>query len=512
MSDINTKNSQILAKNTLFLYIRMLLTMLVTLYTSRVILRYLGVDDYGIYNAVGGIVAMFGVISASLSTAISRSLTFELGKENSERLKKMFSCSIMIQLFIIAVIVLLAETVGLWFLNAKMVIPEDRQVAANWVYHFSIITFAISLFSVPYNASLIAHEQMNIFAYIGILEVVLKLLVVYCLVISPIDRLVLYGFLLMCVALIIQAIYFFYCKKHYAECTFSFVRDKAIFKELFNFATWNFIGSASSIFRSQGVNILLNIFFGPVVNAARAISMQVNNAINGFVGNFMTALTPQITKAYAQGNFSYLLNCIYRGSKFSFFLLFFLSAPVLIETDYILRLWLVNVPDTTVWFVRYILIFSLVDTYSRTLINANNATGDIKMYQIVIGSLNLTVLPVVYVALKLGASAESTVLVSVFVSLVGLFPRIYFNKKHIPVTYLDFTKKVIVPTILVGFVGLTAPYLLYRMLPESFLTFLLVTLVCFISTMVSIFFLGCTRDERNFALIYLRKIVKKIKK
>ena len=343
----NNSNSQILAKNTLFLYIRMLLTMLVSLYTSRVILKYLGVEDYGIYNAVGGIVSMFGVISASLSTAISRSLTFELGKENSERLKKVFSISIIIQLCIIAVIVLLGETLGLWFLNNKMVIPADRLVAANWVFHFSLLTFAINLFSVPYNASLIAHEQMNIFAYIGILEVVLKLAIVYCLVISPIDRLVLYSLLLTCVALVVQVLYFIYCKKHYKECTFSIVRDKTIFKELFNFATWNFIGSASSIFRSQGVNILLNLFLGPVVNAARAISMQVNNAINGFVGNFMTALTPQITKAYAQENYSYLLNCIYRGSKFSFFLLFFLSAPVLVETDYIPRLWLVNVPDTT---------------------------------------------------------------------------------------------------------------------------------------------------------------------
>ncbi|MCS2640798.1 lipopolysaccharide biosynthesis protein [Bacteroides ovatus] len=509
MTESKQTNSKVLAKNTLFLYIRMILMMLVALYTSRVILQYLGVEDYGIYNAVGGIVAMFGVISASLSTSISRNLTFELGKGDMEKLKKIFSMSLNIQLILIAIIFLFGETIAVWFLNVKMVIPETRLVAANWILQLSLITFAINLFSVPYNASIIAHERMNVFAYIGIIEVVLKLLVVYCLIASPIDRLIFYGSLLTFVAIVIQTIYFIFCKRHFEECSYHFIKDKSIFKELFGFATWNFIGSASSIFRSQGVNIILNLFFGPVVNAARAISMQVNNAINGFVGNFMTALTPQITKAYAQGNYTYLLQCIYRGSKFSYYLLYFLSLPVFIETDYILRLWLVNVPESTVGFVRYILLFSLVDTYSRALINANNATGDIKVYQIVIGSLNLTVLPIAYFALKMGASAESTVLVSVFVSLVGLYPRIYFNKKHFPVSYIDFTTKVIFPTVIVSVAGLIIPYIVFLLLPDTFGAFAVVTILCFVSAASVIIILGCTKEERGYVISFIRKKIHK---
>lgn len=506
---MSSENSKTLAKNTLFLYVRMLLSMLVSLYTSRVILQYLGVEDYGIYNAVGGVVGMFGIISGSLSTSISRTLSYELGTDNKEKLKKVFSMSINIQVLIIVVIFIIGETVAVWFLNSKMNIPLDRVIAANLILQFSLVTFAFNLISVPYNASLIAHEKMGVFAYVGIIEVFMKLIIAYLLVISPIDRLVFYGLLLMLVSVLVQIIYLLYCKRHFEECTYHNINDRKIYKELFGFATWNFIGSVSSILRSQGVNIILNIFFGPVVNAARAISMQVNNAVNSFVNNFMVALTPQITKAYAQGDYTYLLQCIYKGSKFSFFLLYFLSLPILIETDYILKLWLVNVPNTTIWFVRYVILFSLVDTYSRALINANNATGDIKKYQIVIGSLNLTVLPVVYIALKLGASAESTILVSVFVSLIGLFPRIHFNKKHFPITYKEFVRCVIIPTIIVSIVALILPFMASLFMTMSLLSLLCVILICSVSSSLSIFFLGCTKEERTYVISFIRKKINK---
>lgn len=502
-------NSRILAKNTMFLYVRMLLSMLVSLYTSRVILQYLGIEDYGIYNAVGGVVGMFGIISGSLSTSISRTLTYELGKGNIEKLKKVFSMSINIQTLIIFVVFVLGETFAVWFLNNNLNIPNERLEAANWILQFSLFTFAFNLISIPYNASLIAHEKMSVFAYVGIIEVFMKLIIVYLLILSPIDRLIFYGLLLMLVSIFIQIIYLFYCKRHFEECTFHFINDKKIYKELFGFATWNFIGSVSSILRSQGVSIILNIFFGPVINAARAISMQVNNAVNSFVNNFMVALTPQITTAYAKGNYSYLLKCIYKGSKFSFFLLYFLSLPILIETDYILELWLINVPVTTIWFVRYIILFSLVDTYSRALINANNATGDIKKYQIMIGSLNLTVLPIVYVVLKLGASAESTVVVSIFVSVIGLFPRIHFNKKHFPITYRDYFKSVITPTIVVSIVAFILPFISSQYMPKSFLTLLLVTLICFVSSFLSILLIGCTTEEKKYVYTVIKNKISK---
>lgn len=496
--------SKTLAKNTLFLYCRLLVSMVITLYTSRLILQNLGVEDYGIYNAVGGIVSMFSIISSSLSTSISRNLTFELGKGDFERLKKMFSMSINIQIIIIAIICLLAETVGLWFLNHKMVIPPNRVEAANFIFQFSLLTIALNIICIPYNASIIAHEKMKSFAYIGILDVALKFIVVVLLKWSPVDTLTYYGLLLLLEAIIIRLVYGVYCKRNFEECTYHFTNDRGVLKSLLSFATWNFIGSSSSILRSQGVNILLNLFFGPVVNAARAIAVQVNTAVNSFVANFMTALTPQITKSYAQKDFGYLLMCIYRGSKFSYFLLLFLSLPVLVETDYILKLWLVNVPETSVWFVRFMILFSLVDTYSRTLINANNATGDIKVYQLMIGSINLTVLPLVYVSLKLGAPAESSVLVSVIVALAGLFPRIYCNKKYIPVTYLGFTKQVIIPTVVVSIVSALPPYFVIKMLPQNFTSFIIVSVLCFFSVALSIAVLGITKEERNIAKVFVK--------
>ena len=485
----NTNNSKQLAKNTLFLYGRMLFSMVVSLYTSRLILQYLGVENYGIYNVVGGLVAMFGIISGSLSTSISRNLTFELGKGDMEKLKKIYSMSINIQLILIAIVIVLGETFFVWFLNNKMVIPAERLTAANWILQFSLITFALGLFTVPYNAAIIAHERMKAFAYIGIVEVILKLVIVYLLSISPIDVLIFYGILVFFVATGMQIVYIIYCRRQFEECKYTFIKDKTIFKELVGFATWNFVGSTSSVLRSEGVNILLNLFFGPVINAARGISMQVNNALNSFVTNFMTALTPQITKAYAKKDFDYLLNCVYRGSKFSYFLLYFLSLPIIIKTDYILNLWLVEVPETTTWFVRCVLLFSLADTLSRPLINANNATGDIKVYQLVIGSLNLTVLPIAYVALKLGAPPYSPVLVSVVVSIIGIYPRIYFNKKHFPITYKGYYLNVLHPIIVVSILGSILPVIFSFYLSDSLGAFVIVGMICVLSVSVTIFFL-----------------------
>jgi O-antigen/teichoic acid export membrane protein len=499
------ENSKRLAKNTLFLYIRLLFSMVITLYTSRVILKYLGVEDFGIYNVIGGLVSMFSIISGSLSTAVSRHMTFELGRGDINMLKKTFVMSVNVQILISIICVFFAEIIGVWFLNTQMNIPDNRMWAANWVLQLSIFTFVVNLLSVPYNASLISHEHMKAFAYIGIFEVVMKLLVVYMLICNPIDKLVYYSLLLLCLAFLIQFIYVIYCKKHFFECNYHYFFDKAIMIKLFSFAGWGFIGASSGILRSHGVNLLLNIFFGPAINAARGIANQVNNALNGFVGNFMTALTPQITKAYAQKNYSYLLNCVYKGSKFSFFLIYLLSLPVLLRTEWILKVWLTTVPPTTVAFVQLMLIFSMVDTLSRTMINANNATGDIKYYQIVVGSLNLLVLPLSYIALKMGASPETTVVISVIVSLLGIVPRIYFNKKHFPIRYKDFFTNVVVPVIAVVLTSIIFPYIASSYLNQNALNFLFVTCICFINTGISILYLGCNKHERQYAILFVKK-------
>lgn len=323
MLNQTSDNNKRIAKNTLLLYFRMLFMMVVSLYTSRVILNALGVEDFGIYNVVGGVVAMFTVISGSLSAAISRFITYELGKGDQSKLNRIFSASVTIQLLLSLIIVVLIESVGVWFLNAKMTIPEDRMTAANWVLQFSIITFVINLISVPYNAAIIAHEKMSAFAYISILEALCKLAIAFLIMCSPIDKLIYYAVLMCIVAVIVRLTYGHYCKKHFSECTYHFLWDKELLSKMFSFAGWQFFGTGSYMLMTQGVNILLNFFFGPVVNAARGIAVQVDGIIQQFVNNFTTAINPQITKSYAGDNKAYMFLLIYTGAKYSYFLVLF---------------------------------------------------------------------------------------------------------------------------------------------------------------------------------------------
>ena len=387
-------NNKRIAKNTLLLYFRMIFMMAVSLYTSRVVLNTLGVEDFGIYNVIGGVVAMFSVISGGLSAAISRYITFELGQGNTAKLKSVFSSSVTIQIGLALLIFVLAEIGGVWFLNEKMNLPESRIGAANWVLQCSILTFMVNLISVPYNAAIIAHERMQAFAYISIIEVVLKLLIVYILVIFSFDKLKLYGILLLAVACVIRIAYGIYCKRNFKECTYHFTFNKALLKEMMGFAGWNFIGAFAGVLRDQGVNIVINLFCGPVINAARAIAFQVNVAVNGFATNFMTAINPQITKSYASGDYLYMLTLVQSGARFSFYLLLLLSLPIIIETNTILTLWLKNVPEYTVIFVRLVLVFAMCEVLSGTQITALQATGNIRNYQIVVGSLQLLNLPI----------------------------------------------------------------------------------------------------------------------
>ena len=322
MYDIGENNKRI-ARNTIILYFRTFITMCIALLTSRIVFRALGVDDYGLYNVVGGVVAMFSVITGSLSAAISRFVTFELGRDDKERLKKVFCTSINIQIIIITINLLLVETIGLWFLNYKMNIEANRLIAANWVFQFSIMTFIFNLLSVPYNALIIAHERMSIFAYIGIIESVLRLIVAVLISMSSIDKLVFYSLLLMICGFIIVVIYACYCRSRFQECRYKLIFDKPLFKEMLGFSGWNFIDATSDAFRDHGGNIIINLFFGTSINAARAIAMQVSNAITNFVNNFLTAVRPQITKSYASGNYDYMLQLIYHSSKFSSFILLF---------------------------------------------------------------------------------------------------------------------------------------------------------------------------------------------
>lgn len=426
---MTSDNNKRIAKNTLFLYARMLLIMGVTLYASRVVLEALGVEDFGIYNVVGGVVAMFSMLSGSLSTAITRFLTYELGTGNVERLKNIFSSAITIQLLIGGLIVLLAETVGVWFLNTKMVIPHERILAANYVLQFSLVTFLINLVSVPYNAAIIAHEKMSAFAYISIVEAIGKLSIALLISVSSVDRLIFYALLMCAIALIVRFIYGYYCKRRFEECSYRFLFDKLLLRQMFDFAGWNFIGSTSVLLKDQGVNIVINLFCGAAVNAARGIALQVNTAVNSFVSNFVVALNPQITKSYAEGNKEYMNKLVFRGTRFSYYLLFCLSIPLLINTEYVLNLWLHTVPVYSVEFVRLVLILSLSDSLYRPLLTAHLATGHIKELQIIVGGLNMLILPLSYLALYYGFAPTSTFWISIIFSVIGLFARVYLYQK-----------------------------------------------------------------------------------
>lgn len=506
-----SSNNKRIAKNTLLLYVRMLFIMAVSLYTSRVVLNALGVEDFGIYNVVGGVVAMFSMLSGSLSAAITRFITYELGTGNRENLKKIFSSSVTIQIALALLIVLLSEVIGVWFLNIKMNIPEERMTAANWVFQFSILTFVVNLISIPYNASIIAHERMSAFAYISILEAIGKLAIAFLIVISPMDKLIIYAVMMCGVALVVRLAYGAYCKKHFEECTYHFIFDKDLLKRMFGFAGWNFIGTSSAVLRDQGGNIIINLFFGPVVNAARGIAFQVNGAVLGFVNNFMTALNPQITKSYAAGDRNYMMTLISQGARLSFYMLLILSLPVFINVHYLLILWLKTVPVHTDFFVQLILLFALSESLSNPLVTAMFATGNIRNYQLVVGGLQLLNLPLSYLLLKFGSYPEAVFMVAIVISQLCLAARLVMLRKMIGLSICAYLKHVYLNVFKVMLLSAILPILasIYISQIEPLLRFVLLSVIAIVSTCLIIYYVGFNKAERVFLSRKLKKIINK---
>ncbi len=507
MSEISSNNKRI-AKNTMMLYFRMLITMFVGLFTSRVVLQALGVEDYGIYNVVGGVVALFSFINGGMVSATQRYITFELGRGNEQQLSKVFSTSIQIHALISLIVLILSETIGLWFLYERLVIPDERLNAAFWVYQCSIIVCIVNIMSVPYNADIVAHEKMSAFAYISILQVILKLLIVYLLYISPWDKLIVYATLLLIVQLFIRWIYARYCKKHFQESHYKHHIDKSLFKEMFSFAGWSFWGNFASMLYSQGLNMMLNIFFGPIVNAARGIAIQVQGVIQGFVGNFQIALNPQITKNYANNDLAQMHNLMFRSARLSFFLLFFLALPVLLEADYILQLWLKTYPEETVVFMRWIIGVSLIYTIANPCIIANQATGKVKVYQAVVGGILLLILPISYIVLKLGAPAYSVFIVHFCVECIAQLARMLMLRKLIDLPLRAYFKNIYLPIILVVLISIILPIYIHNQLTEGFLRLIYVGLTSVVSVGVTIFILGLTKGERSFFVNKALQILK----
>lgn len=512
MSNQTSDNNKRIAKNTLLLYVRMLFTMAVSLFTSRVILNTLGVEDYGINNVVGGIVTMFSVLSGSLSSSISRFITFELGKGNIERLKTIFSTGVNIQLGMSVLIIIIAEAVGIWFLNTKMNIPTDRMVAANWVFQCAILTFVLNLLSVPYNAAIIAHEKMSAFAYISVVEVPLKLIIVYMLMISPFDRLETYAVLLLLVGAVIRFIYGYYCKRHFEECTYHFVFDKPVLKEMTGFAGWNFLGNGAYMLNTQGVNILMNLYFGIAVNAARGIATQVDAALKQFVNNFTTAVNPQITKSYAQGDLDYMHKLVCRSAKFSAFLMMFFAVPIILETNTILTIWLKTVPDYAVIFLQWIIISSFMDTVlANSLVTSMFATGKIKRYQIIVTTVGCLVFPLSWIAFKLGFEPQVGYILYFIIYTILLFVRLYLLKDMVKLPVMMYIREVLYKLAPIIVVGFAIPGILILTMDAGWLRLILVCLLSVLVTAASEYFIGLSNKEKNFVAEKIKLVIGKIK-
>lgn len=508
MSQTSESNKRI-AKNTLLLYFRMIFIMVISLFTSRINLQSLGVENFGIYNVVGGVVAMFSILTGALGVAISRFITFELGKGNKEKLHKVFSSAVTVQILMSLVVVIIAEITGVWFLNNEMIIPQDRLYAANWVLQFSILSFVLTLINVPYNACIIAHEKMSAFAYITIYEVIMKLVIAYSVFVTPIDKLITYSALLLFLSFSTRLIYGIYCTKHFEECQYRFVFDKRMLKQIGGFAGWTMIGNLAWVGYSQGLNILLNLFFGPSVNAARGIAMQVNEKVSSFCTNFQMALNPQITKSYAVNDLNRMHTLIYASSKYSFFLLLFLSLPILIETESILYYWLGNYPEHTAWFVRLIFMVLMVEVVANPLTVGAQANGHIKKYQIIVGTILLMIVPLSYIALKMGYSPEAVFVVHLIIVILAQCVRVIMVKNMISMPISEYVKRVVLRIFAVVATSVVFPIILHLKLPNSLLCIMLTCLVSCISVLLSVYILGLTVVERNKINLKIIKYIKK---
>ena len=504
-------NNERIAKNTLILYFRMFLIMGITLYTSRIIFRTLGISDFGIYNVVGGIVAMFGFLNSAMTLGTQRFLNYEMGKNDLKGLKNVFSMSVNIHFIISIVVLVLAETLGLWFLNTKLNIPIERIRIANWVYQFSILSFIITIIQVPYNAVIIAHEQMNIYAYISIVEVLLKLLIAYLLVLISIDKLKLYGVLFFAVTLTIALIYGIYCINKYEESRFSLFWNKKLFIDIMGFSGWNLFGQIAQVSTTQGVNMVLNVFQGVVINAAVGITNQVNGAITSFVNNFQTAFRPQIVKLYASNEGKKMNNLVFRSSKFSFFLLYLISIPIIFNIEFILKIWLGDYPAYSPIFCELLILYSYLDAIGMPLVIAIMASGQNRNYQIIVSIVIFLNIIFSYIFLRLGFKPEIAFYIKIFLSIFVLSTRMYFSKRQSDISLKEFSLKVLYPSSLI----FALSYPLIRIVKIYFynnISLIFTTLLIEIFLLLIIYLWGMNSAEKLYVNNLILKVYKRYAK
>lgn len=508
----NSEQTHQIAKNTVILYVRMICTMLITLYSSRVVLQALGVEDFGLFNVVGGVVALLSFLRTSLTSSTQRFISFELGRNDSVQLKRVFNMSLITHMLISLIIVILSETVGLWFLNTHINIPVGREVAANWIFQFSIISLCVSTITVPYNADVISHEKMSFYALVSILEAIVKLLLAYLLFLSQYDRLIVYGGLMMLVNFIDLCLYYFYCRKNFVETKFMWFVDKQLFTKIFSFSGWTIVGQLAVVGANQGTTILINMFHSIVANAAMGIAQQVNNAISGLTANFQTAFQPQLTKSYAAKDYDYMNNLISKTSKISYFLLFLASLPIVINIDWILSVWLGdNVPLYTNQFCVLYLLASLFNALSAPLWISVYATGRIKNYQIAVSAIFFSDIIIVYLIFHFyDTSPVVAMLVKAVINMIIVFVRIVFSSMEVPgFSAKNYLKKTISPILVVSGISIGMVLIIYFLQMGTYAKLIISIPIFLISCLLS-FKIGLTNLEQMYVIEYIKNILRKL--
>lgn len=495
-----------IAKNTIFLYIRMFVTMAIGLFSVRIVLHALGETDYGIFNVVGGVVTMLAFLNNSLATTTQRFLSYELSGNNKAKLQNIFSTSLTCYIILIILILVFAETIGLWFVNNKLVIPHDRMQAANYVYQFSILAFVFTVLAAPYNAALIAHEKMSIYAYVCIIEAIGKLLVVFLLINVNADKLILYGALLFLISVFVFIFYKTYCLKHYEECYYKYLFDNKLFKEIANFAGWGIWGSMSNIFKGQGINFLLNIFFGTVANASRAITYQLDSAVNTLIQNIYTAVRPEIIKSYAVHEFNAMFRLVNIATRLGFYLMLMVTPIFILETPYILDLWLKDIPEYTVSFTRLVLGGSVMFMLAQPLIIVIHATGRVALYQFISGCINILVLPVSWVMLRLGYNATAPFFIIIIAYFIYWLFTLFMCNKLVRLSIRTYTR-MILKMILITPACVCLPILLHNIMEECFLRLILIMIINISVCILLVYYIDLSAQERS---VLSKMIINKI--
>lgn len=510
MESTNTR----IAKNTAILYLRMLLTMGVALYTSRVVLDVLGASDFGLYSVVGGVVSMLSFLTGSMSSGTSRFITFELGKGNKQRLSKIFNVALTCHIIIALIIFLIAETIGIWFINTQLVFDTERTLAVNVVYQASIVTMFFQVTQIPYTADIIAHEKMSVYAYVSILEVTLKLIVVLLLKYIPTpDGLITYAILILLLQLLIIGVYRVYCLMHYEESKWKFVKDIKSYREIFSFSGWDLIGGLCYVTQGQGLNILLNIYFGPVVNAARAISYQIQGAFSQFTNNFMTALNPAIVKTFAQEKKDEMIKLVNFGALFSYYLLLLLVLPAAFKMNYILELWLKKYPENTLEFTLIILASMMIRAFARPVVMAVHATGNIRGLNLLCGGVGLLMLPVAWIELAFGMGVMSVFWTILVFSFIGNMLEIYILKRNLNAfSILQHISKVYVRGLAATVFSFIVVYTIGTIMKDGLFFFIIYYILCLFAVGIILFYAGLTNDQRVRIVEMIKQKLKKLKK